>query len=137
MSPELPFELRGGNDEITALYNRISAQKRIIYLSKVDIMSKSKEYKLLIDAELYSLYYKNEPLNTPIDELWCQRVADIVKELESKDKDILDKALEDAQERVKQLHKESINNVSPKPLLAKTKSNIVKRFINSFFKKKV
>lgn len=106
MSPELPYVARGGTDELTSLYNRISAIERIKHLSGVDLREKSTEYKYLLDCELYLKYYKDVPAR-PVDEEYCQRASEIVKRFEKEKKEDLEKATDGATERVKQLYKES------------------------------
>lgn len=102
MSPDLPFLRREGSDEITSVYNRIAAIERIKHLSGIDLREKSKEYKYLLDCEMYQLYYKELPQDTPIDEEFCQHAADVIKRLE-KEKD-LDKIIQEAPSRVEQLY---------------------------------
>ncbi len=115
MSPDLPFVRREGHDHLIALHNRVACLERIKYLTGIDLRDKPKEYKLLIDAELYMKYYKDLPSDIPIDEDFCQRSAEVIRMLES-EKD-LSNALEGASERVKQLHTESKQNIPIQPLL--------------------
>lgn len=137
MSPELPFERHGGEDQVSALHNRIAALERIKYLTGIDLKDKNEKYQLLIDAELYTRYYKDEPI-LPIDEVWCKRVAEIVKELEAKDKDILKTALDGATDRVTQLYKESLNNIPDKSQEPKKeKKNVIISLFEKFLPKKV
>lgn len=103
----LPFERRGGQTQQDATYNRIAALQRIKFLTGVDLLNKSPEYKKLIDSELYVRWYKDLPSDSPIDEDWCQRVAVVVKELETKDKNELEVVEQGADERVKELYRES------------------------------
>lgn len=137
-SPELPYERRGGDDQLVQMHNRVAALERIKYLTGVDLRERSTEYKQLIDCELYVRWYKNLPANTPIDEIWCQRVSEIVRTLEKEKKEVLEKAMEAAPERAKQLYTESKHNVplspSPKPL-TKKEANVFTKFINALHKK--
>lgn len=109
-SPELPFVARGGNDNLTALHNRIAALDRIKFLTGVDLKDRSTEYKQLIDCELYVKYYKNNPTE-PISEEWCQRAAEIINILEKEKQEDLNKTLEGVPDRVEQLYKESKQNI--------------------------
>lgn len=106
-SPDLPFERLEGQDQLSAIHNRANATKRIEFLTGVDLKSKPLEYKLLIDAELYERFYKDEPASSLIDEIWCQRAAQIIKELEAKDKEEIKSSSEAIKERVEQLYKEA------------------------------
>ncbi len=115
MSPDKPFVYRAGNDEITALYNRANAIARINHLCGLDVRKKSKEYKYLVDCEMYSKYYKDNPMEV-ISEEYCQRFAYEVKKLECEKLDVLNKALEGAEERAKQLYSESKKWVAQEPL---------------------
>lgn len=108
MSPDLPFERRGGDTQVDAMHNRIAALERIKCLTGVDLANKSTQYKQLIDIELYSRWYKNYPPDHKIDEQWCQRVAEIVRELDKKDKEDLEVIEQGAGERVKELYQESL-----------------------------
>lgn len=107
MSPDVPFVRREGQDQLTAIHNRVAALKRIQHLCGVDLTQKSAKYKMLVDAEMYSRFYQDYPTNHPIDEEFCQNAAIIVKEIESKDKKELEVIEEGAEDRVKQLFKES------------------------------
>lgn len=143
-SSDLPYIAKGGTDERTALYNRMSAIERIKHLSGVDLREKSKEYKYLLDCELYIKYYKDIPPQ-PVDEEYCQRAAEVVKQFEKEKAEDLEKATEGATERVKQLYRESraSGNLgpseSPKKLkLTEVRFNFLKWSWNivDFFKKK-
>lgn len=114
MSPELPYEARGGTDERSSLYNRILAIERIKYLSNVDLRDKSTEYKYLLDCELYIRFYKDIPPK-PVDEEYCQRAAEIVKQFEKEKKEDLDKSIDGATDRVKQLYHESKSAIRIEP----------------------
>ncbi len=110
-SADVPFVLRGGNDQMIALHNRISAIERIKHLSGVDLRNRSTSYKQLIDCELYVRFYKDAPKGTQIDEEFCQRVAEVVKTLESEKADDLAKMEQGATERVEKLFEESKMNI--------------------------
>lgn len=119
MSSDLPFNRREGSDEITAAWNRIAAIERIQHLSGIDLREKSKEYKYLLDCEMYQKFYKDLPRDTPIDEDFCQRAALVIKELEI-EKDI-DKIIKDAPSRVEQLYtsaQKAIANTSQEHLIS-------------------
>lgn len=79
-----PFVLRGGDDEQTAMYNRIAAIDRIEFLSGVDLREKSAFYLRALDLELYKRWYKDEPPDRKIDETFCQRAAEVVAAMEGK-----------------------------------------------------
>lgn len=102
MSPDLEFVRREGSDEITSAHNRIAAIERIKHLSGVDLREKSKEYKYLLDCEMYQLYYKDLPKDTPIDEDFCQRASEVIKRLEKEEN--IDKIVSEAHSRVEQLY---------------------------------
>lgn len=104
MNPSFPFERASGNSQQVAMYNRIGALARIKHLTGVSLAKKSPEYKKLIDAELYTRWYKDYPQDHVIDEQWCQHVAIVVKELEGIDTSILE---QESDERVKQLFREA------------------------------
>ncbi|MFA6100378.1 MAG: hypothetical protein WC750_05955 [Patescibacteria group bacterium] len=82
MSADLPFVLKGGNDEQTALHNRIAAIERINFLSGIDMRKKSAAYLKAFDLEMWVRWYKNEPADKKIDEEWCQRAAEVIKAME-------------------------------------------------------
>lgn len=127
-SPDLPFVRKGGDDQISALHNRVSALERIKFLTGVDLRDRSTEYKQLIDCELYVKYFKNEPLDQPISEEWCQRVAEIVRILEKKKQEDLDKILVGVPDRIKQLHTESKKSI---PVQAPLKTISKKKWYES------
>ncbi len=132
MSADLPFVPHKGNDQIIAMRNRIAAIERIKFLTNVDLRDKSDEYKQLIDIELYVKFYKDEPSGTLIDETFCQRVADVVRELEKTNKEVLDNTLEAVPERVEQLYREDKNRI---PVPTELKIHKKKSFIVNFFKR--
>lgn len=105
--PSEPFERRGGDDQQTALFNRISALKRIEFLSGVDLAKESAEFKKLIDSELYTRWYKDYSQDHCIDEIWCNRVAEVVKELKGKPQEEVQVMEEGADDLVKSLYKEA------------------------------
>lgn len=134
MSPDLQFVRREGNDEVTALYNRIAALERIKFLTGVDLKEKPTEYKQLIDCELYVKYYKDCPGGTLIDEDFCQRAAEVIRILEKEKKEDLDKALEAVPDRVEQLYTQSKHNVPislPPPIIKKRNAfiSIIRKFL--------
>lgn len=80
-----PFVLRGGDDEQTAIHNRIAAIERIKYLTGVDLRHRTAIYLQAFDLEMWKRWYKDEPVDKKIDEEWCQRAAEVVKGMEGKD----------------------------------------------------
>jgi len=92
-SADLPFQLRGGEDVPTALYNRVASINRINFLvshhtnTPFDIREKPAEYLLKLDEEMYKRFYVNEPKDKKIDEEFCQRASQICVELENTDQD--------------------------------------------------
>lgn len=85
-SSDIPFVLRGGDGEQTALYNRVAAINRINYLVQeyvtgFDIRQKSKEYLMCLDMELYKKYYQDDS-KKKIDEEFCQRSAEVCLNME-------------------------------------------------------
>lgn len=84
-SPDKPFIMHGGDNEQVALYNRISAIDRIVFLSGIDLRKKSAVYLQLLDLELWHRWYKNEEPNKKIDETFCQRAAEVIKSMETKE----------------------------------------------------
>lgn len=137
MSPELPYIARGGTDEKTALYNRICAIERIKYLSGVDLRERSTEYKYLIDCELYLKFYKDIPPQ-PVDEEYCQRASDIVKQFEKEKKEDLEKSMEGATDRVKQLYTASKSAILiPTEEIDKKQGTWFDKFFKLFKKKEV
>lgn len=103
-SPDQPFELHGGNNEQTSIYNRISAIDRINFLSGIDLRDKSAAYLQALDLEMWTRWYKNEPPNKKIDETFCQRAAEVIKAMEGKDvavnKEAYDAAKTDHQKKL-------------------------------------
>jgi len=123
-SDDVEFVLRGGNDQQTALYNRIAAINRINYLVRkeipeFDIRVKSEVFMQCLDLELWVRFYKDEPGDKKIDETFCKRAAEVCIEMEKEQpefkKDEFDKAVDSAK-------------VAPK----ENKDN----WISRFFKKK-
>ncbi len=138
MSPDLPFEFRVGNDEITAIHNRISALERIKFLTGVDLKDKPVEYKQLIDCELYVKFYKDLPQAMPIDEDFCQRAAEVIRILEAENKEDLENTMKGSAERVKQLFQESQINIPTEKESKEVKNkNAFISIIKKFFKNKV
>ena len=90
---DTPFILHGGGTEQAAIINRINAISRIQHLSGVDLRTKSKYFLFALDLEMYQRWYKDYPKDHVVDEVWCQRAAEVVK---SMDKDTVnyDKATE-------------------------------------------
>ncbi len=84
-SPDKPFELRGGQDEQTVLYNRIMAIERINFLTGIDLRDKSGVFLQALDLEMWQRWYKNEKPNKTIDETFCQRAAEVIRAMEGKD----------------------------------------------------
>ena len=125
-SEDLPFNLRGGDDEQTAMFNRIAGINRVNYLVQkqiqdFDLREKSKEFILALDMELWKKYYQKEG-RKKIDEEFCQRAAKVCVEMENP-------------EAVFSEQMASINNVqsllsnpSPKPSFF---SKIMKKIRNS------
>lgn len=141
MSPDLPYVLRKGDDEQTSMYNRIAALERIKHLTGVDLREKSTEYKQLIDCELYVKYYKDLPLDIAIDEDFCQRSAEVIRQLEKEKKEDLEKTLEGIPERVDQLYKASRKAIpmttATAPLNLDKNRNAFLSIIRKFLPKKV
>ena len=81
-SPELPFEVRGGQTEQAAIHNRIAAIERINYLTNVDLRKKSPYYLQVLDVEMWRRWYSDEPPQKMIDEEFCQRAAIVIKDIE-------------------------------------------------------
>ena len=86
-SSDLPFTLRGGESQEIALYNRIAAINRIEYLVRKEVpefnlRDKSKDFIRCLDLEMYIRFYNKEPKNKVIDEVFCQRSAEICLEME-------------------------------------------------------
>ena len=79
MNPELPFTLRGGNSQMTAIHNRMEAIERIKFLCGVDLRQKSAYFLKALDLEMWKRWYINEPANKPIDEDFCQRSAEVIR----------------------------------------------------------
>lgn len=107
MSPDVPFVFREGQDQVTALHNRIAALKRIEFLCGVDLSRKSDDYKMLVDSIMFERWYKDYPSNHRINDEWCQRAAEVTRELEAKDKKDLTALESTSRETVKTLYDES------------------------------
>lgn len=107
MSSDLPFVRTGGETQADAIFNRINAIKRIEFLCGVDLSKESPEFKKLIDAEMYMKFYKDYPADHKIDEEFCQRCAQIVRELTILKPEELETIKEGADERIRELYKES------------------------------
>ena len=86
-SDDIPFVLHGGEDENTAMYNRIAAINRINYLIRqklpeFDLRTKSESYLKFLDLEIYRRHYQGKT-KEKIDEAFCQKMADLCLEIES------------------------------------------------------
>lgn len=86
-SDDIPFAMRGGDSQETAMYNRIAAINRINYiirqkLPEFDIRTKSAEYRKFLDLEMYRRYYASEAKDKKIDEEFCQRMAGLCIEFD-------------------------------------------------------
>lgn len=129
-----PFIRKNGDDQVTAMANRIGALERIKFLSGIDLRDKSTEYKQLIDCEMYLKHYKDQPQGILIDEDFCQRTANIMKQFESEEPEKLELALKAVPERVEQLFNESRNNKMgfvPPPIMEKRNAfmEIIRKFL--------
>jgi len=93
VTQDKPFNLRGGDSTQVAIFNRIQAIERIKFICGVDLRKKSKYYLYALDLEMYTKWYKNYPKDHKIDENWCKRAAEIVKDMEQ-DSQQYDKATE-------------------------------------------
>lgn len=87
-SPELPFNLRGGELKETALYNRVAAINRMNYLIQktlpsFDIRIQSEAWRRCWELEMYKRFYTNDPKHV-IDEQFCQNGAKVAIDMESK-----------------------------------------------------
>lgn len=96
MNHDKPFVLRGGDDEQTAIHNRIAAIERIKFLTGIDLREKSIYYLAAFDLEMWTRWYKDEPADKRIDEQWCQRAADVVKGMEGKPVNLDENKLQEA-----------------------------------------
>lgn len=87
MSSDTPFQIRGGNDQNTALHNRITALERIKFLSGgVDLRNKSNTYLRAFDLEMWKRFYKDRPQSEwGVSEDFCQNAAAVIKDMESSD----------------------------------------------------
>lgn len=119
------FILKEGKSDQVAIFNRIAAIDRINFLSGVDLRNKSKEYLLVLDLEMTKRWYTDEPKNPPIDELWCQRVAEVVRAMEGID---VSQALIDVEKRVEQAyqHHQLKVNLAKNNTSLKKESNLKK-----------
>ena len=86
-SPELPFKLRGGESYQTAVYNRIAAIKRMEYLLKKKYSHRfsfrhaGAAWLQLWDLNMYGQWYKDVPKDFKIDEMFCQRGAEVADKM--------------------------------------------------------
>lgn len=88
-SSDLPFQLRGGQDEQTAIHNRIAAIERIKFLSGgIDLTKKSVDFLRAFDLEMWTRWYRYESADKLIDEEWCQRAAQVAIAMEKKDVEV-------------------------------------------------
>lgn len=79
-SDDIPFSLRGGDDPKTHTFNRAAALNRINNLIRkqlpdFDIRTKSADFLLCLDLEMYKKYYAGESKDKKIDEEFCQLAA--------------------------------------------------------------
>lgn len=86
ISPDQPFQLRTGDSQDMAVYNRLCAINRINYLvSKeipgFDLREKGGDYRINLDLKMYHDFYRQDP-NKKIDEEFCQRAAQICLDIE-------------------------------------------------------
>ena len=114
-SPDKPFVLRGGNDEQTAIYNRIAAIERIKFLTGgIDLRAKNTDYLKFLDLELWVRWYRNEPAGKKIDEEFCQRAARVVRDMEGQQPILSQKKYDEAvAEHQSKLEEQS--DADPKP----------------------
>ncbi len=119
-SPELPFKLRGGESHQTALYNRITAIKRMEYLLKdkyshtFSFNHAGEKWLQLWDLNMYGQWYKNVPKDFKIDEEFCQRGAQVAHTMikdKTEPKDVgfdIEKKIKDTFKANKILPKENV-----------------------------
>lgn len=86
--PEKEFVLKPGVSHEATMYNRIASINRVNYLvNKVlpefDLHTKSKDYLLCLDMEMWKRFYCTESGDKQIDEEFCQRMAKVCVEMES------------------------------------------------------
>ncbi len=122
MSKDLPFRLRGGESYQCNITNRISAIDRMEFLLKKKY---SKEFSFrhagetwlhLWDLEMYQKWYKDEPKDHRIDEQFCQRGAEVARDMIASDLKIEETGA-DITAQVKETFKQHIavpNEVEPK-----------------------
>lgn len=82
MKGDLPFVLRGGETKDAAIHNRIAVIDRIQFLTGVDLRTKSAEYLKALDLELWYRWYRHEDTRKKVDEVFCQRSAEVIKGME-------------------------------------------------------
>jgi len=104
-SDDMPFTLRGGNDNATVLANRIVAINRINYLVRqkiptFDLREKSQVYKDFLDLEMYRKYYSGDKEHV-IDEEFCVRCAELCIELDTEEPEVNKEEFKKAVEDVK------------------------------------
>ena len=83
-SPDVPFRLHDGNTKQDAIYNRIACIERIEYLTGINLRNKSADYLKVLDLALYKKWYHKENPKKFIDEEFCQRAVEIIRDLEGK-----------------------------------------------------
>lgn len=116
-SPDKPFTLIKGNSEQVALANRIACIDRINYLSGIDIRQKSKEFLLVFELTIWQNWYRDELLNARINEQYCQRAAQVIKEMGSNPVDYK-KAVVDIEQKVRTaytLHESKLRSKNDMP----------------------
>jgi len=79
--PEQPFDIKQGDSNEVALYNRIAAINRINHLVQekipgFNLYKKDKQYFLNIDMYLWEHHYKTKARDTQISEDFCQWAAE-------------------------------------------------------------
>lgn len=87
-SPELPFQMKGGDTKEVALYNRVAAINRMNWLVQqslpdFDVRTKSETWRRCWELEMFKRFYTSDPKHT-IDEDFCQKGAKVAIEMESK-----------------------------------------------------
>lgn len=83
MNADKPLVLREGSDLQTKIYNRIAVLDRVKYLSGgVNLKEKPDEYLAAFDLAMWENWYKDAPPNTPVNDLWCYRAAEVIKTME-------------------------------------------------------
>lgn len=121
-----PFIIKEGDSKEVALANRICAINRINFLVQeyfpdFDVRSKSKEYLLAHDLEMYKKFYegKDQP---KIDEDFCQKAAKVFIDMES--------PIEEKQEEKEDVQAEPVEKIIKK-------DGFIKKLINKLNKDKV